>query len=140
MKHRSKGSTIVEMALLMLVIFTILIAVVDLGQVLLFHQLMTERASTGARWAVVHTFDPADTSNIKKMVVYNTATPAEGSTGLFGLSTSMVTVTPLPDATNMKAIQVSITYRMYLFTPGVSRAMSRTFRAVRPVESLGATT
>ena len=138
--HSRSGNTMVEAAFLMLILFTILIAVVDFGQVLLFHQLMTERASSGARWAVVHTFNATDTSNIKNMVVHNTTLPAEGAVGLFGLKTSMVTVTPLPNATKMKAIEVAITYRMYLFTPGISRALTRTFRAVRPVESLGATT
>ena len=130
----------VEMALTMLVFFTLLIAVLDFGQVLFFHQAMTERATAGARWAVVHSFHATDTSNIKNAVVYNTATPAAGAKGLFGLTTGMVTVTPLPSASNLKAIQVSITFDMYLFTPGLARKLTRTFRAVRPVESLGATT
>ena len=135
-----RGSTMVEMSLLLLLIFSMLIAVMDFGQMLFFHQVMRERASAGARWAVVHSFSAADTSNVQKYVVYNTATPADGAKGLFGLNTSMVTVTPLPSASSMTSIEVSITFQIHLFTPGIARTFSKTFRSVRPVESLGATT
>ena len=48
-----------------LLFFVIVIAILDFGQVMFLHQVMMERASYGARWAVVHPFDPANTSNVK---------------------------------------------------------------------------
>lgn len=140
MGRRRRGSTMVELSMLLLVVLMMTIATLDFGQLLFLHQAMMERASEGARWAVVHSFNPNDTSNVKKMVVFNTVNPGANARGLFGLKPNMVAVTPLPSAANVQYIQVQIDYPMRFLTPGLAHAFSRSFRVVRRVESLGATT
>jgi Flp pilus assembly protein TadG len=139
LRQRRRGAVIVELTLVMLVTFFLVIAILDFGQLLFFHQVMTERASYGARWAVVNSFDPADTTNVKNAVIYNTPTPSDTANPLFGLQSSMVTVTPLPSATDLDFVQVRIDYPVQFLTPGIWRSFTPSFRAVRAVESLGAT-
>jgi hypothetical protein len=68
-----------------------LVGIVDFGQFLFFHQVLTDRARAGARYAAVN---PYNATSIQNVVVYNSPTAPNGNpTGLFGLTTSNVTVT-----------------------------------------------
>ena len=139
-RRAQRGATLVELSLVMLVFFLMVIAILDFGQIMFFHQVIAERATFGARWAVVNSFNPLDTSNVKNAVVYNTPAPADSDSPLYGLQTSMVTVTPLPSAVNLNFIEVRVDYPMRFFTPGLAgRRFTKTYRVVRSVEGLGAT-
>ena len=117
MRRSRKGQAMLETAFVLLIQVMIVVGILDLGQFLFFHQMISERARTGVRWAVVHTYDP---DTIRNVVVYN-STSSQAS-GLFGLTAAMVTVTPLPSSSNIQFIQVQIDYPMYLFTPGLARS------------------
>lgn len=143
MTHRSRscrGQTAIEGALVLLVLLVLVLGTLDFGQLLLFHQSLTQRVQAGARYAVVHSYD---TDLIKNIVLYNSPTaPPGASAGLFGLTPSQVTITRYDagDPVNDR-IEVTIQdFPMAFYSPlirGIYR--HRPFRVVRPVEGLGAT-
>ncbi|MBI1898431.1 MAG: pilus assembly protein [Acidobacteria bacterium] len=131
-----------ESALVLLTLVLLILGTLDLGQVFMHIHYTNERARAAARWAVVHDFDPRDTTPIKKYAVYNDARArSTDQPGLFGLRISDVTVTTVgspggPDY----AIEVSISKPLQFFSPYLAGAYTpRPARATSPVESLGAT-
>jgi hypothetical protein len=130
-----QGSTLVESAIVLLLFLVLLIGVLDFSQVLFFHHFLEMRVRAGVRYAVVHPYDPA---TIRNVVVYNSTTP--GTAGLFGLATSMVSVNLLDAGTADSRVEVDITaFKMRFLSPWLMRDFTPgPFRAVMPVESLGA--
>ena len=133
------GSTLVEAAIVLVLFLVILIGIMDVGQMMYFHQGLTERVRAGARYAALHTYDPGV---IKNVVSYNsTIAPQGGGGGLFGIDPSMVQVPPPYDAGTANArIEVCITgYTMHSVSPWLPANFTpvNTFCAVAPVESAG---
>jgi len=116
-----RGQSAVESALILLVLLTTLIGIFDLGQLLFIHQSFVERVRHAARYAVVNSYDPVA---FKNMVLYRQLTVPEGATsGIFGLTAGMVTVTRPGVGTNDERIVVSITsYPYRFFTPLIAGA------------------
>jgi Flp pilus assembly protein TadG len=86
-----RGQTAVESALVFLVLLITVIGIFDLGQILFIHQTFMERVRGAARYAAVNTFDATAFTN---MVLYNqTTVPPGQSSGIFGLTSAMVSVT-----------------------------------------------
>jgi hypothetical protein len=103
----------VESALIGLVLLATLIGAFDLGQILFLHQTFVERVRNAARYAVVHSYDAAA---FKNMVLYRQPTVPEGQTsGIFGLTADMVSVTRPGVGTNDERIIISITNYPYRF-------------------------
>jgi hypothetical protein len=134
---KKRGSTLVESSIVLLMFLVILIGVLDMGQILFFHQFLGERVRTGVRYAVVHPFNPAAIQNV---VAYNSATPANGATGLFGLTAEMVAVSRYDAGTLSDRVEVKITgYQMRFLSPWLAGVFAPgPFRAVMPLESAGA--
>jgi len=133
-----RGSAFVEGALVLTIVLFTLIGIIDLGQILLTQQALVERVRAGARYAVVHTFDE---TNIKNVVLYNSATA--GSKSLLGLTPDMVQVTLLSAGTPEARIEIRIVnYPFRFFTPLVKGLYSTNnrIRISMPVEGQGATT
>jgi hypothetical protein len=128
----------VEAGLVLTLIVMTFIGIVDVGQVIMLHQALTERVRAGARWAVVNTFDAQQVENV---VLYNTSTPADGATPLLLLTPAMVTVERFNVDTPADRIEVRITnYPFRFFTPWIAGAVSaRPIVAVLPAEGMGAT-
>ncbi|MEO7651077.1 MAG: TadE/TadG family type IV pilus assembly protein [Bryobacteraceae bacterium] len=131
----SRGQTLLEGVLVLLTLLLVIIGTIDLGRVFFLHQVMTDRAREGARWATVNPFDPGHTEPIRNVVVYDSAVPA-GKPALFGLRPEMVTITPLPSSQDVRYIEVQIDFPMNLNTPFLARSFSSRFRAVRLVEGV----
>ena len=95
---------------------------------------------TGARYAAVNNYD---TQKITNMVLYNNPTAPEGidKTGLFGLSAADIAVQRLDAGKAADRIEVKIpNHALSFLSPFFSKSsVNRTFKAVIPVESLGAT-
>jgi hypothetical protein len=53
-KHRERGQSLVEGALVMLVFFALLLGIVDLSQIVFSHQALVERVRAAARWGAIH--------------------------------------------------------------------------------------
>ena len=131
-----KGSTLVESSVVLMLFLVILIGVLDAGQILFFHQFLTDRVRSGARYAVVHTFDAAAVANV---VAFNDPAPPAGTTGLFGLTAAMVSVTHCDAGTLADRVQVQVTgYKMRFLSPWLAGVFTPgPFQAVAPVESAG---
>jgi Flp pilus assembly protein TadG len=132
---RTRGSTLVEAAVVLLLFLVLLVAVMDVSQVLFFHHYLNDRVRAGARYAAVHTYDP---DSIRYMVACNDST-ARDCPGMFGLSPAMVQVNRYGAGTASDRIEVTVsTFTMHFVSPWLLRDFTpRPFRAVAPVESLG---
>ena len=128
---RRRGSTLVESSVVLLLFLVLLIGVLDMGQILFFHQFLSERVRAGARYAAVHQYDEA---TIRNVVAYNSATPGDQAAGLFGLTPGMVQVQRYPNR-----VEVGIRgYNMRFLSPWLAGAFTPgPFRAVVPIESAG---
>src|SRR6266498_1994826 len=85
-----RGSALVELALIAILFFGIIIAIMDLAQFLFCEQALIERARAGARWGAVT--DPTNTAAIKNVVLYAQSTVPVGAAPYFGLTPEMVSV------------------------------------------------
>jgi hypothetical protein len=132
---RRRGSTLVESSIVLLLFLTILIGVLDFGQVLFFHHFLMDRVRVGARYAAVTNPDAAA---VRNYVAYNTAAPAPGAVPLFGLDPAMVQVTRQDAGTAADRIQVKIsTYNVRFLSPWLAGTFQPSFAAVMPMESAG---
>lgn len=131
-----RGAALVEGALVALAFIVTIAGALELAQVFFFHQAFRERVRAGVRYAVVHEYNPR---TIRNFVLYNSPEDRTGK-GLLGLDPSLVTVVRYGAGTDADRIEVSIrSYPLRLFTPFLSgRGTQPVFRAVQPVESLGA--
>lgn len=120
-RPRQKGSAILEGALITSTFLTICIGVLDLSNVLFMHQTITERVRNASRSAIVYSL--SDTQ-IQNMVVYGQTTSTGGS-GLFGMTTSNVTVTYAGQGTNDARLTISVSGVTYpLYTPMIGQTLS----------------
>ena len=118
MRNQEKGSAMLESALVLLLSLVLLIGIMDFGQILFLRQSVHERVRAGLRAGVI-TYEP---TAIKNMVLYGTASPAEGAQPSFNLTSSMVTVTRLDANEASDRVQVSVTnYPLDFYTPMMAR-------------------
>jgi hypothetical protein len=112
--HRrpERGSSLLEGALVLGVLIFTVIGIVDVGQVLMLHQGLTERVRAGARWAVVNAGDAAGVQNV---VLYNTPTPDVGARPLLGLTPDLVTVTRSGEGTAEDRLEVRLEHYPFRF-------------------------
>jgi Flp pilus assembly protein TadG len=89
-KH-SKGAVLLETGLVFVIFAFMLMGAFDFAQFLFIHQALVDRARSAARWGALS--DPTNTTAIQNMVLYNqTTAPSGASSGIFGLTASMVQV------------------------------------------------
>jgi len=112
-KH-SKGAVIVETGMVFVIFAFMLMGAFDFAQFLFIHQALVDRARSAARWGALS--DPTNTSAIQNMVLYNQTTAPSGATsGIFGLTSSMVQVSTQDTSTSDDyRLIVSITNYPYL--------------------------
>jgi Flp pilus assembly protein TadG len=117
-----RGSGLVETALVLSSFLFMLIAILDFGQFLFVHQTLVERARTAVRYAAVNR--TATTSEIQNLVLFNeTTVPSGRTTGDFGVTTAMVTVSDVTldaagNTSQSPAKRVTIqNYPFTMFTP-----------------------
>jgi hypothetical protein len=135
MRRRQKGSSLVEAALALSLVALVLIGIVDLGQVLVLHQGLVERARAGARWAVVN---PYDSVRIKNVVIYNSPDPPSGAAPLLYLAPGMVNTSLVNSGTPEARVVVTISgYSFRFFTPVIAGTYSaKPISVSMPVEEM----
>ena len=131
------GSALVEGALVLTVLVFVLLGIVDVGQVLVAHQALVERVRAGARYAVVHQYNP---TAIRNVVLYNTPDPAAGSAAMLGLTEEMVQVNLVSADTPEARVEIRIVDYPFRFLTPMLRGLYRTnrIRITLPAEGLGA--
>ena len=86
------GSTLIEFTVVAAVFFMMLVAIVAAGNLYYTHNALVEATRRGARYAVLN--PTGSTTAVQNVVVYGTATPAQGATSLiYNLQPGNVTVT-----------------------------------------------
>ncbi len=120
-KKSERGNAMVEGALVFLVFAMMLIGIVDFGQFLFIHQMLTERAREAVRYGVVN--DPTNQTAIQNVALYGQASggsvptsPSSGDVGIFNMKRSSVIVTTTGSATDDYRLLVQIqnyTYNIY---------------------------
>jgi hypothetical protein len=107
----------VETSLVLIVFLIMLIGIMDVGQMLFTHVSLVERMREGLRYGVI----TYDVTAIKNIVVYGTASPADGATPSFNLTTSMVDVSRMDANTAEDRIVITLSnYPIQWFTPYIA--------------------
>lgn len=137
-REKRRGGTLVEGALVLLTTLVTLIGILDVGQYLFLQQTLRERARAAVRYAAVNSYDPGVITNV---VLYNSpSAPSGGGPGLMGMTASMVNVARHDAGTPADRVEIVIAnYPMKFYSPFLAgTTIEPVFRAVMPVESLGA--
>ena len=120
----------VEATLVLLVFFTLLLGVIDCGQVLFAHQSLVERVRAAVRWGVVHPWDSADP--IVNLVLYNQTDAPRGDTPAFlGMQRENVVVRHVAPSERPDDETLSVTivnFRPQFFSPMVCRSTGESSR------------
>jgi Flp pilus assembly protein TadG len=110
-RRSQSGQTLVESALVIIVLLFTLFGIIDFGQVLFFHQALVERARAGVRYSAV-TY-PFVASDIQNMTVYGN-TAGTGNPILANLATSNV-IAAQTGIQGCNGSRVSVTISNYPF-------------------------
>ena len=148
LNHRKneRGTTIAEFAMVALLFFTLIFAIIEFGRLIYTHNALTDATRRGARFAALHHGATANDMNaVKNFVVYgaNATFDPDGTPTspplINNLTTDMVTVdfqgidadgdpaTPgtLPYGTNLGSATVSIeNYEFNLSIPLIGRTLT----------------
>ncbi len=119
-QRTSRGSALVETALVFFIFAMMLIGIFDFGQFLFVHQALVERARYAARWGAIN--DPTDSTSIVNMILYNQAsTPPAGTPTYFNVASSNVSVSNPDSGTNDYRLNVRISgYSYTILSPTIA--------------------
>jgi hypothetical protein len=118
---RRAGQTLVESVFVLIVFVTLLLGIVDIGQMMFTRQTLADRVRFAARWASVSGYDE---SAIRNVVLYHRPEPGAG-TGFLGLTAENVQVSLLGGGTAAERVQIAIVnYELPVLTPWFSRKLS----------------
>jgi hypothetical protein len=117
----------VEATLVLMVFFTMLLGVIDCGQVLFAHQSLVERVREAVRWGVVHPWNQQNGGDaIVNLILYNQTEAPQGETASFlGLRPENVVVRhqpATPDRPDDETLRVTIVnFRSQFFSPWIAQ-------------------
>ncbi|MDP1666923.1 MAG: pilus assembly protein [Methylobacter sp.] len=147
-KHKQKGAETVEFAMIALLFFAVLFAIIEFSRAMFVWNALTEATRRGARMAVIC---PVGSDVPKQAAIFKHAVTGLGETIIPGLTLDMVAVsyfyvdpagvkTSTTDPTQAKFTEVSITgYTHTLMIPlWGSSVTSPEFKTTLNTESLGA--
>jgi hypothetical protein len=115
-----RGQSMVESTLVLLVFFSLLLGVIDCGQVLFAHQSLVERVRSAVRWGVVTSWEGPD--RIVNRVLYNQPeAPAANTVAFLGLRPENVVVrhqAATPERPDDETLSVTIVnFQSQFFSP-----------------------
>ena len=122
----SRGQTLLESTLALLVFLAMLLGVMDCAQLLFAHQSLVERVNRAVRWGVTHPWQGSDP--VLNLVLHNqTEEPREARPGYLGLRAENVVVRHRPataDRPDDEILSVEIVnFEARLFSPWVGQAL-----------------
>ena len=127
-----------EFALVYVVFLMLLIGIIDLGYLFFVHQSIAERARSAARYGSSRAVNATVDTQMKNIVLYNTASPASGAKPSFGLAASNVSVQRTNGAgENPDQVTVKVAaFKYMILTPFVSGSRTaRTLSVTLPMET-----
>lgn len=132
LRRRRRGQSLVEAALILVVVVSTIIAILDFSQLLFTHQLLVERTRAALRWGMIHKWDGTG-DKIANMVIYGRPTGGTGP-GVLGLTRSNVRVTLTPGTVanpNDARLTVAIVdYDYRFFTPFIAGKFRNNYAVV----------
>lgn len=134
-RHRERGQAMIESALTLVVFITMMIGVLDLGQMIYFQQSLVERTRAAARYGSI---SPSQTTAIRNVAIFGVPNPPAGATPVLpGLTQSMVTVETFGIGTASPRITIAISgYPINFVTPGIAGAFqARRIAVTYPIET-----
>jgi hypothetical protein len=117
----------VEATLVLMVFFTMLLGVIDCGQVLFAHQSLVERVREAVRWGVVHPWNQQNGGDaIVNLILYNqTEAPRGNAAPFLGLRPENVVVRHQPatsDRPDDETLRVTIVnFQSQFFSPWIAQ-------------------
>ena len=125
-RARERGQSLVEGALVFLVFCSLLLGVIDCGQVMFAHQSLVERVRAAVRWGTVHPWQGPDP--VVNLILYGqTEEPRAAAGGFLGLTPANVAVRyqpPTPDRPDDEMLSVSIVnFESHLFSPWIAQTL-----------------
>jgi hypothetical protein len=123
---KTRGQSLVEATLVLLVFFAFILGVIDCGQVLYSHQALQERVRAAVRWGTLHPFDGTG-EQVANLVLYGQpAEPPIAQGAFLGMTRENVQVhyhAATPDRPD-ELLSVSIVnYQSHFFSPYISAAV-----------------
>ena len=118
-RSRRRGSTLVELSLVLMIMVWILVGTVDIAQVIYFHHNLVYRARKAAHFGATTSWNETE---VKNVVIYGN--PEGTGNPFYGLDGANVVSAQLLDAgTSSARVKVSSqNYPYRFFTPGVAGA------------------
>jgi hypothetical protein len=117
----------VEATLVLMVFFSMLLGVIDCGQVLFAHQSLVERVREAVRWGVVHPWNQQNGGDtIVNLILYNqTEAPRGIAASFLGLRPENVVVRhqpATPDRPDDETLRVTIVnFQSQFFSPWIAQ-------------------
>lgn len=123
--RRSRGQSLVESTLVLLVFFGMLLGVLDCGQVLYAHQALVERVRSAVRWGTMHPYDGTG-DQISNLILYDQIVPS-GAAAYQALTPANIVVRyqgATPERPDDERLSVAIVnYQSHFFTPWIARTI-----------------
>jgi Flp pilus assembly protein TadG len=142
-RRRSQaGAAMLESALVLVTVLSMVVFVMDMGRMLLLQQFFTERARSGVRAAVVNSWDATSVANF---ICYGSTSAPDGGTataGYLGLLPAQVHFTTVADSgiNDGRAVVKINGVRMFSWIPGIAGTYTAApVVATMPMQSRGAT-
>lgn len=111
-RRNERGGSLIEFTVIATVFFLMLVGIVAAGNLYYTHNALVEATRRGARYAVMN--PSGSTTAVTNVVLYGTATPAEGATSLiYNLTPDNVVVTY--SGLNVAQGTVTVTITNYSF-------------------------
>ena len=119
---RRRGATVVEAALVFLMLMMVVLGCFDFGFVLFQYQTLVHRSSSAARYAAIN---PTDLTGAQNIVLYGQTTiptgKSSGAAGIFGLVPSMVAISRANTGQPEDRITVTLSgYRFIFVAPFIA--------------------
>jgi hypothetical protein len=123
---KQHGQSLVEATLVLLLFFSLLLAVVDCGQVLFARQSLVERVRGAVRWGVLHPYQGPE--QVVNLVLYDqTEEPLHSTAGYLGMTPANVQVryqAPTPEQPDDEMLSVAIVnFESHFYSPWIGRAL-----------------
>jgi hypothetical protein len=116
---RTRGQSMVEATLVLLVFFAFLLGVIDCGQVLWSHQALEERVRTAVRWGTLHPYDGTG-AQVGNLILYGEpAEPAAAPATFLGLTRENIQVSSHDDLLSVSIVN----YQSHFFSPWIAQAV-----------------
>ncbi|MEQ1885873.1 MAG: TadE family protein [Bryobacteraceae bacterium] len=132
-KATQRGQSMIESTFVLVIFFSLLFGVIDIGQALVAHEALVERVRSAVRWGVVRPYDGTG-DQVANLILYGRPDePNQTTEGYLGLKRGNVQVSyrPVaPERPDDESLTVAIVKYEYHF---LSPFFTRSFVNPRPV-------